>query len=168
MLLVACGAACSISAPAAALEPGVTRDPNSPAGKEYSLLLPVQRGQAGGQRPPQSQPPLFGVGIAPPGVGGQGAISQSRAAQQGGAGLAPARSQSQALTRRQSRALTRRQAEAPNPRHNHTPSAGPDPSKSLASLARPSSATLPVALLAAAVLVGGLALGAALAAARRR
>ena len=50
--------------PAAALEPGVSVDPQSPSGKEYSFPLDVQRGAAVGSDAPQgSSQPLFGVGI---------------------------------------------------------------------------------------------------------
>ena len=65
-------AALATAAPAAALQPGVFIDPNSPAGKEYSFPLSVLRSQAAGKPPavegvPQ---PLFGVGITPAGAVG--------------------------------------------------------------------------------------------------
>src|SRR5437764_159626 len=62
--------AMTIASPAAALDPGVHVDPNSPAGKEYSFPLDVRRAAAVGHNAPQDvTQPLFGVGIAPAVVG---------------------------------------------------------------------------------------------------
>jgi hypothetical protein len=67
--------AAPISAQAAAPEPGVTFDPNTPAGKEYAI--PIVQGRAdgtgtgsGNQKGAANTP--FGFGIKPPGGGGHG------------------------------------------------------------------------------------------------
>ena len=67
--------AAPISAQAAAPEPGVTFDPNTPAGKEYAI--PIVQGRAdgtgtgsGNQKGAANTP--FGIGIKPPGGGGHG------------------------------------------------------------------------------------------------
>jgi len=64
--------AAPISAQAAAPEPGVTFDPNTPAGKEYAI--PIAQGRAdgtgtgsGNQKGAANTP--FGIGIKPPGGG---------------------------------------------------------------------------------------------------
>jgi len=64
--------AAPISAQAAAPEPGVTFDPNTPAGKEYAI--PIVQGRAdgtgtgsGNQKGAANTP--FGIGIKPPGGG---------------------------------------------------------------------------------------------------
>ena len=74
-LLSACAAA-ALTLPAAAsaqIDPGVTYDPGSPAGKEYAIPLVEGRSDAAGttnQRQGANIP--FGVGIKPPGGKGGG------------------------------------------------------------------------------------------------
>lgn len=52
-------------------EPGVIRDPDSPAGKEYALPLDAGRRLGAGNDAPEREgtAPLFGIGIGPPGAG---------------------------------------------------------------------------------------------------
>ena len=66
-IVAALAAALATAAPAAALQPGVFIDPNSPAGKEYAFPLSALRSQAAGSRTAVSvvPQPLFGVGITP-------------------------------------------------------------------------------------------------------
>jgi hypothetical protein len=65
-----------VGAPAWAQEPGVTVDPNSPAGAEYALPLDNVRGNAaagsGSGSAGSSGAQLFGVGIGRSGGGGSG------------------------------------------------------------------------------------------------
>jgi hypothetical protein len=64
------GAALAPPAPAAGLDPGITYDPGSPAGKEYAIPLVEARAEGAGttnQRRAANIP--FGVGIHPPGRG---------------------------------------------------------------------------------------------------
>lgn len=134
-LLASLGGAWVTAAPAGALESGVFVDPNSPAGREYSIPLDVSRGGAVGRTAPQgAAEPLFGVGIVPAGA--------SRAHSRAG------RAHSGASTR------------ASSPGHSGGPA--------LADLAGPRSPAPEEALIAASILVGGLGLGVAAAALRRR
>ena len=89
--------AAPISAQAAAPEPGVTFDPNTPAGKEYAI--PIVQGRAdgtgtgsGNQKGAANTP--FGIGIKPPG-GGHG----------GGGGVAAAAGMVTGVAARRSRVL---------------------------------------------------------------
>ena len=68
---IALGLALPVSAHA--IDPGVTYDPGTPAGKEYAI--PIVQGRADGagtenQRAAANTP--FGVGVTPPGGGGKG------------------------------------------------------------------------------------------------
>ncbi len=75
-LVIALGLSSAIAGPAAAVEPGVFVDPGSPAGKEYGVPLSQLRGAASGHAPVGNQsPPLFGIGISPPGDTGSAAPS---------------------------------------------------------------------------------------------
>jgi hypothetical protein len=79
--------AAPISAEAAAPEPGVTFDPNTPAGKEY--VVPIVQGRAdgsgsGNQKDAANTP--FGIGIKPPGGGGGGGGGGRRAGHGHGSG----------------------------------------------------------------------------------
>jgi hypothetical protein len=71
MRLVAALFAVAVLAPvplAAGAEPGVTYDPDSPAGKEYALPINSARTDAGGRASDTAgsgEAPLFGVGIRP-------------------------------------------------------------------------------------------------------
>lgn len=65
-LIVACSVSLPVPAGAAAQEPGVVYDPDSPAGKEYALPLEAARrdGQpVGARRDRVSDAPLFGAGL---------------------------------------------------------------------------------------------------------
>lgn len=64
----------ALTAPASAQEPGVIRDPDSPAGKEYALPFDAARRAGAGPDAPKEQgvAPLFGIGIRPPGSGPRG------------------------------------------------------------------------------------------------
>jgi hypothetical protein len=69
-----------LAAPAQAQEPGVTIDPNSPAGAEYALPLDDARDTgAGGPRSSGQDSPTFGVGIERP-QGAQGNAGSGGAA----------------------------------------------------------------------------------------
>lgn len=138
----------AVAAPAAALEPGVFADPGSPAGKEYTSPLSTLRGDASGHPAVENQPqPLFGSGITPARASGgaSGTRSQGRRGRSG---------------RGRSRAAGA-----------HRPAAG---ARRALSRARRVPARLeggsavPVGLLTAAVVLGGLALGAVVVAVRRR
>ncbi|MGI8428064.1 MAG: hypothetical protein ACR2OB_01880 [Solirubrobacteraceae bacterium] len=156
-------AALAPAGPAGALEPGVFFDPNSPAGKQYAFPLDVLRGAAVGRSAPQGvTQPLFGVGIAPAAAsrlrsaassGGSSAGSVTAAGSRLGVTSHLARTSNAAL----GRGAQAGQAGAP---------AGRIPA--LASLVRPASTALQVALIAVAVLLGGLALGVILTTVRRR
>lgn len=143
------------AAPSAALEPGVFVEPGSPAGKEYTIPLSALRGAASGHAALGDQPqPLFGIGITPArgasaargagtersGSAGRGASSQS-AARVGGA---------------------RPAAGAPSTHASRVPDAV------LAAVSDHGSAAPALALFSAAVVLGGLGLGALMVAARRR
>src|SRR3954453_14526123 len=57
----------------AAQEPGVTLDPDSPAGKEYAIPLDFHRAAAAGRDAVEGgAQPLFGVAIKPAAAGARG------------------------------------------------------------------------------------------------
>jgi len=159
--------ALTIASPAAALEPGVFVDPSSPAGKEYSFPLDVQRATAVGRNAPEGvAQPKFGVGIAPAVVGarsngGSGTVSLSSAPPRGaaaGGGSKPARGSSTASTHHQaSHKVTSR-------------GRSPERPQTIAALglSRPRSTTFQVALILVPLVLGGLLAGVAIAVARRR
>jgi hypothetical protein len=64
-----CGLAASAQA-AAGLEPGVHRDPGSPAAKEYALPINQARQTGSPNHTASGSAALFGAGIKPPGSGG--------------------------------------------------------------------------------------------------
>jgi hypothetical protein len=69
VLAIALAAGWALTGTAAALEPGVFVDPGSPAGKEYGVPLSDLRGAASGHTPVGNEaPPLFGIGISPAGA----------------------------------------------------------------------------------------------------
>lgn len=85
--------ALALPAPALAIDPGVTYDPGSPAGKEYAIPLVAGRADGAGtenQRAAANAP--FGIGITPPGGGGSagGKAGQGGRDARGGAGAAKA------------------------------------------------------------------------------
>jgi hypothetical protein len=142
----------SCAAPvSAAASAGVYPDPGSPAGKEYSIPLWTLRGEGSGHQSPQGVPPapLFGVGIGPANTAGSGRAG--RGGRGGGAGTG--------------RAATR--ASGPGSAATNAQDGSLSPA-AIAQLTRQGSATSQVALIVAAVLAGGLALGAAFALGRRR
>jgi hypothetical protein len=164
VLAVALAATWAVAGPAVALEPGVFVDPGSPAGKEYSIPLSVLRGAASGHPAVENQAqPLFGIGITPPakaGVpvsGGRGDRSgrpqQARTGPVGGSRGSPGRRTTQGASHPGSRPVgrggTRRPVVAGISTHE-------------------GSSTPELALFAALVIGGGLALGALLVAARGR
>ena len=160
-LAVAQAVSWAIAGPAAALEPGVFVDPGSPAGKEYSVPLSDLRGAAAGHAPVGNQsPPLFGVGVSPPG----GTAAAPSASPRGGSKQS-----------RRGRKSGRRPGGATPPAGAGSTTAGatsagaaPIPGAVLAGLTRHGSAVPAVALLASLVLIGGLGLGGLLVVARRR
>ncbi len=129
----------------AALEPGVHIDPGSPAAKEYGVPLWVLRGEASGHQSPEGipPPPLFGVGIEPPGAGGGRARSGGTNRGRGPGGPASRRAR-------------------PASGGGSVPSAA-----TIAQLTRAGSSASQVGLLVVAVLIGGLVLGGAFALGRR-
>jgi hypothetical protein len=68
LLVLSCGSA------SAAQDPGVIRDPDSPAGQEYALPLDAERRTGAGDKAQAQEgtSPLFGIGIGPPGGGAGG------------------------------------------------------------------------------------------------
>src|SRR3954469_21780485 len=89
--LVVITGASAIAQPAAALEPGVFVDPDSPAGKEYAFPLDVQRAAAVGRDAVQGvAQPRFGVGI-PRARAGEGGSAASKAAPGGSRGSGSSR-----------------------------------------------------------------------------
>lgn len=138
--LAVVGAGWAAPLPAFALQPGVHVDPGSPAGKEYSFPLSVQRAAANGRLAQAGQAqPLFGVGISPTGLtvgpraGGASRLSRPQL---------PLQSVTQPPAR--------------------TPSAA-----ALAQLTRRGSPAPEVALIGVPVVLGGIALGALVAVLRR-
>src|SRR4051794_5178988 len=83
--LIALAWALAAAGTVGAQEPGVTIDPDSPAGKEYALPLDAHRAAAVGRDAGEGVPqPLFGVGITP-------AVARARGKRRpGGSGTAPA------------------------------------------------------------------------------
>jgi hypothetical protein len=154
--------AMTIASPAAALEPGVFVDPNSPAGKEYSFPLDVQRATAVGRNAPQGvAQPLFGVGIEPAVVGarangGSRKVGPKSAVARGGS--QPARGSSTASVRHQA-SNTASSRGRPSQRSQTTAVLG---------LSRPRATTFQVALIVVPLVLGGLLAGVAIAVARRR
>ena len=168
--------------PALALPPGVHVDPGSPAGKEYSFPLSVLRGAAGGKKASQgTSPPLFGVGITRPRASGSARSPYGSSGQHGSAGPrhivgaaprrrsprraahGPSRGQSQHGA---SRGQSQRGSGSPEPgRRRGTTTVR---SRTLASLIRPQSPVPQVGLIALAVLLAAVALGAGIAVGQRR
>src|SRR3954447_23908417 len=150
--------------PAAGQEPGVVIDPASPAGKEYAFPLDVQRAAAVGKDAVQGVPqPLFGVGITRAAGGGGAAPGRPGAAAGGSRRSGASGSKPGSTSRRSSRrsaggAASGRRRAAKGSRN------GP----ALAALSRPGSTSSEVALVTLAVVFGGLAVGGAIALARRR
>jgi len=71
LLGVCAAAALTLPASAAAMDPGVTYDPGSPAGKEYAIPFAEGRSDAAGTTDPRKGANIpFGIGIRPPGGGG--------------------------------------------------------------------------------------------------
>lgn len=132
--------------------PGVFVSPGSPAGKEYTAPLTALRGAASGHAAGRDQTePLFGIGITP--------SAPSRSA--GTEGSAPGRigvSRNAGATR----------ARGARPSGARAGGASRASSAALESLTHHGSPTPTMMLLAAVVVLGGLALGALLVAAWRR
>jgi hypothetical protein len=143
----------ALAGPAAALGPGVFVDPGSPAGKEYGVPLSDLRGAASGHVPVGNQsPPLFGIGISPPG----GTAARLRSAAPRGRSLRSSHGHPTGRTRPAA-----------------TPVAGAEGAELvsgtvLAGITRHGSAVPAVALLGGLVVLGGLGVGGLLVAARRR
>jgi hypothetical protein len=159
---------CIGSASAAALEPGVHVDPNSPSAKEYGVPLWVLRGQASGQQSPEGipPPPLFGVGIQPPAnaneaAGGTTGTSRAGGRAAGGSTSSPRGNASSAPRGNASRRRPAAGLSAGGPAATLTPAA-------IAQLTREGSAAPDVGLTVGGVLVGGLLLGCAVAVGARR
>jgi hypothetical protein len=154
----------AFAGPAEALEPGVFVDPGSPAGKEYSVPLSVLRAGGSGRPAVEGQTqPLFGIGITPAGahgvaVGRVGHGQQSKRSR----GAQPAHG---------NRGSASRQIGGSGPAGGRRTggSAVHPPGPVLAgSSTRQGSSAAAVALFTALIVLGGLALGAMLVAARRR
>lgn len=159
-LLAALAGASAIAGPAAALEPGVFVDPHSPAGKEYSIPLDVQRGAAVGHPAPEGvAQPLFGVGISAAGAGGgRGGQSSNGAGTSssqtpGAPGSKPPRSNGTAGASANGGGSSRARS-AQN--------------AALGRLSRPRATASQIALIGVPVVLGGLLLGATIALALRR
>lgn len=159
-------AALVVSAPAAALEKGVYIDPGSPAGKAYAIPLSVLRGQANGHIKPGGVEPAFGKGITPASTD-HGTGSTQAAATAGAAAAAhrAARVRHAKAHARRHRAARRATAAQ---RQNAVRSVRVADKLAAASVVHPHSTAMPILLLSALVLLGGLALGGVLRAVRRR
>jgi hypothetical protein len=150
----------ALTGTAAALEPGVFVDPGSPAGKEYGVPLSDLRGAAAGHAPVGNEsPPLFGIGIAP--------ASASVAAGSAAPGGRLHRS------RRAHPARGRRAAGVTPAAGVRAGGTGPGSASTvsgagLAGLTRHGSSAPALILIEGLVVLGGLAVGAALVGARRR
>ena len=151
-LAIALAATWLVAGPAAALEPGVFVDPGSPAGKEYGVPLSQWRGAGSGHTPVGNQaPPLFGIGISP--VSGSARPSATSR-------VGP------------------RQSRPGHPAGGRSGAAGASlagaagslavPGAVLAGLTHHGSSVPEVAVIGVLVMLGGLALGWLLVAARRR
>jgi hypothetical protein len=160
-LAVAYAVTCGVASPALALEPGVYVDPGSPAGKEYSVPLSAlrQSGSGHGGAADGTQP-MFGIGISPPRVSphaghvqkhGEGSGQTTHDHPTGTGGSAPK--------------TPARGAASPGSTGPVGAAAG---SATLAGLTHHGSAAPAVALIAALVVFGGLALGTAVLATVRR
>jgi hypothetical protein len=159
VLAIGLAAAFGLTGTAAALEPGVFVDPGSPAGKEYGVPLSDLRGAASGHVPVGNEaPPLFGIGISPPGA----SLAAGSAASRRGS----------PRSRRDRRASGRRPAGVTPAAGVRAAGAGPSGSgvggTGLAGLTRHGSSAPAVILVEGLVVLGGLAVGAALVGARRR
>lgn len=146
--------------PSAALEPGVHVDPGSPAGKEYTAPLSALRGEASGHPAARDQSePLFGIGITAAGAA-SAAHGTGRSATTG----SRAREPSRRPTRRGGASHSARA-----PRAGGTSSASTSQAQSAAvGVTGHGSAAPAIAWLSAAVVLGGLGLGALFVAVRRR
>lgn len=152
----------AVAGPAAALEPGVFVDPDSPAGKEYSIPLSVLRGGASGRPAVAGEPqPLFGIGITPASAHGVGIRPEGRGQQ--------SQRRRRAQPAHRTRGSARRQAGGAAASGARARGAAGTSGRGLAGIStRHGSPATAVALFSAAVVLGGLALGALLVAARRR
>jgi hypothetical protein len=151
--VVVLAAALALAQPAAALEPGVSVSPGSPAGKEYAFPLSVLRGEAvGHQAPAGAAEPLFGVGI------NRGARARrGTTAARGAANWSATKG--------------RRRAGSPHRRTGSRAVAVPGRRAAdtvLASLVRPSSVVPQITLITVVLVLVGAAFGAGIAVARRR
>jgi hypothetical protein len=142
-----------------ALEPGVFVDPGSPAGKEYSVPLSVLREAGSGhQGVGDETEPLFGIGISPPRMSPHAGHAQKH-----GEGSRPVTQPTGSTG-----------PTAPTPgvasglRTAPPGGAASAESTALAELTHHGSAEPAMLLIGALVVLGGLALGAVILAARRR
>jgi hypothetical protein len=159
----------AIAAPAGALEPGVFIDPGSPAGKEYGVPLSVLRTAASGHASAGvTAPPLFGIGISPPGVRGASAPAAAGGHQHGAGRARPSGSRRTATGTATVRAGTAGAGNTQLRAAGAGAGAAPVPGAVLAGLTRHGSSVPVVTLAGALVLLSGLAVGALLVAARRR
>src|SRR3954447_13876145 len=143
---------------AAAGEPGVTVDPDSPAGREYAFPLDTHRAAAVGRDAVQgAAQPLFGVGIRR-----AGARASDRSARSSASSASSTSSTSRSGSKRTSR--SRPSGGAASPRRGAAAPHG----AALVELSQPRSTTADVGLIVLAVVLGGLAAGAVFAVAARR
>ena len=145
--LVALVVALASAGAAAAQEPGVTLDPDTPAGREYAFPLDVHRAAAVGRDAVEGTPqPLFGVGIA---------RASDRSARSGAHRSGSESGQT---------SKPRPAGGAASSRPGETAPQG----AALLELSRPRSTTTEVGFIVLAVVLGGLAVGAVIAVAARR
>jgi hypothetical protein len=140
----------------AAQEPGVSIDPDSPAGKEYAIPLEAHRAAAVGRDAVDGVgQPLFGVGIAPAAAGASASKGNRRS---GGSGSTRASTSKRSGSARADRAGNSRAGAAD----------GRPRAAALIELTRPHSTTPDVLLIALSVVLGGLLAGGLIAVAARR
>jgi hypothetical protein len=159
--VVVCAA---FAAPAAANSP-IHIDPGSPAGKQYSIPLWVLRGEGNGQQSPEGSPapPSFGVGIAPANALGRNGAGSTGAGRSSGAGAGGAGGHRSGPT-----GAAGHSGSGPSGGAGGNGANGSLSPAAIRQLIRQQTSTPETTLIAVAVLVAGLLLGAALLLARRR
>ena len=149
----------------AAQEPGVSIDPDSPAGKEYAIPLDSHRAAAVGRDSVDgAAQPLFGVGITPAAAGASASGRNRRSGGSGGNRRSGGSGSPRAST--SNRPGRARAGGTGNSRGGSTDR--PPRAAALIDLTRPRSTTSEVLLIGLSVVLGGLLVGTLIAVAARR
>jgi hypothetical protein len=150
----------------AAQEPGVTADPDSPAGKEYAIPLDFHRAAGVGRDAVEGvAQPLFGVGITPVAAGARGSGGDRGSGGSSGSGGSDGSVGSGSTSGRSGRAPAGGNGRSRAGSADRAPRAA-----AVVQLTRPRSTTSEVGLVGLSVVLTGLLAGAlfALVARRRR